>query len=199
MDGSFAGRGGTVTAYINRAFTYAHRRGVTVVIAAGNSRFDMDHNGDLYLAYCNTPTVICVSATAPTAAPGFGGPFFNVDSIAPYTNYGRSAISVAAPGGRILLTPRQPSALLAQACSRFTLNASMAPCRNANLVVGLAGTSSSAAMVSGTAALIVEEVGRDPAQVRARLQQTADDLGEPGTDSYYGKGRINLARVLGLM
>ncbi|HEX2079934.1 MAG TPA: S8 family serine peptidase, partial [Longimicrobium sp.] len=104
VDGQFAGRGGTLHAFIHRAFTYAHAKGVTVVIAAGNSAIDMDHFRDLYLAYCNTPTVICVSATAPTAAPGFGGPFFNVDSIAPYTNYGRSAITVAAPGGRIVTT-----------------------------------------------------------------------------------------------
>ena len=196
--GRFAGRGGALPAVINRAFAYAHRKGVTVVIAAGNSRFDMDHDGDRYLAYCSTPTAICVSATAPTAAPGFAGPFANVDSIAPYTNYGRSAITVAAPGGRALRNPNQPAALVAAACSRFTLQSIVEPCRRFNMVVGLDGTSMAAAVTSGVAALIAEDVGRDPAKVRARLQQTADDLGEPGTDPYYGKGRINLARALGV-
>ncbi len=28
---------------------------------------------------------------------------------------------------------------------------------------------------------------------------SADDLGEPGTDPYYGKGRINVARALGVI
>ena len=48
-----------------------------------------------------------------------------------------------------------------------------------------------------SAALIREDVGRDPAQIRARLQQSADDLGQPGTDPYYGKGRINAGNAVG--
>ena len=39
---------------------------------------------------------------------------------------------------------------------------------------------------------VVEDVGRRPGQVRAKIQQTADDLGQPGTDPFYGKGRINV-------
>jgi len=35
-----------------------------------------------------------------------------------------------------------------------------------------------------------------PGVIRARILQSADDLGEAGTDPYYGKGRINLARAL---
>jgi len=30
-----------------------------------------------------------------------------------------------------------------------------------------------------------------PAMVKAILQQSADDLGKPGMDDYYGHGRIN--------
>jgi subtilisin family serine protease len=53
--------------------------------------------------------------------------------------------------------------------------------------------------VSGLAALLVHEIGHDrPAQVRARILQTADDLGQPGVDPFYGNGRINVARALGL-
>lgn len=85
---------------------------------------------------------------------------------------------------------------MSAACSRFTL--AIVGCRNFLFTRLLAGTSMSAAVVSGTAALIVEDVGRNPSQVRARLEQTADDLGEPGTDPYYGKGRINVARAVGL-
>jgi hypothetical protein len=50
--------------------------------------------------------------------------------------------------------------------------------------------------VAGLAALVVEDVGRNPAQVRARIQQYADDLGQIGTDPYYGKGRINVIATL---
>ena len=34
--------------------------------------------------------------------------------------------------------------------------------------------------------------------IEARLEQTADDLGQPGTDPAYGRGRINVARAVGV-
>jgi serine protease len=59
------------------------------------------------------------------------------------------------------------------------------------------GTSMSAAHVSGTAALVIASgvlgPAPTPAQVLARLQQTARDLGTPGKDSSYGAGLINAA------
>jgi len=51
--------------------------------------------------------------------------------------------------------------------------------------------------VAGTAALLVQQLGRNPGAIRARLQQSADDLGAPGTDPYYGTGRLNVARAVG--
>lgn len=49
-------------------------------------------------------------------------------------------------------------------------------------------------------ALLVAQMGKgQPAEIRARILQSADDLGEPGTDPFYGKGRINIARALGLI
>jgi subtilisin family serine protease len=53
--------------------------------------------------------------------------------------------------------------------------------------------------VAGVAALIAGQVGRSPAQISARLQQTADDLGQPGVDPAYGKGRVNAARAVGAL
>lgn len=52
--------------------------------------------------------------------------------------------------------------------------------------------------VAGLAALLVADGVTAPTQIRARIQQSADDLGAPGMDPYYGKGRINLARALGV-
>ena len=54
------------------------------------------------------------------------------------------------------------------------------------------GTSMACPHVSGVAALVwscFPNMTRD--QVRARLQYTADDLGDPGFDFYYGYGRVN--------
>ncbi|HYR27001.1 MAG TPA: S8 family serine peptidase, partial [Thermoanaerobaculia bacterium] len=72
-------------------------------------------------------------------------------------------------------------------------------CRTGNFILGTGGTSMAAPHVSGTAALIVEDIGRGrPSQVRARLLKSSDDLGQPGADPAYGKGRINVPRAIGL-
>lgn len=183
------GNGPSFLAVINKTFNYAHSKGTTVVVSAGNSALDMDHDGNGYKAYCSAPSVICVSATGPTAAAGTNGPWTNVDALASYSNYGRSAVNVAAPGGN--------AAPVSAACSRFSLVVPI--CRTGTFVVGLAGTSMAAPHVTGTAALIAEDVGRNPGQIRAKLQQSADDLGPSGTDPAYGKGRINVARAVGVI
>ena len=175
---------------INRAVNYAHSQGTLVVVSAGNSALDLDHDGNSYKSFCSSPGVVCVSATGPTASSGTNGPWTNVDALAGYSNYGRSAISVAAPGGT-------GAGFVWAACSRFSLTFPI--CSTGTFVLGASGTSMAAPHVTGLAALIVAEIGpNNPAQVRARLQQTADDLGQPGTDPAYGKGRINVVNALGL-
>jgi len=60
------------------------------------------------------------------------------------------------------------------------------------------GTSMATPFVSGVAALVWSQfpyLTRD--QVRMQLRNTADDLGPPGFDSYYGYGRINASKALG--
>ena len=42
----------------------------------------------------------------------------------------------------------------------------------------------------------LEDVGRNPGRVKTRIQKGADDLGAPGVDPYYGKGRINVANTV---
>lgn len=177
-------------ATINRLFTYANRNNVTVVVSAGNSAADLDHDGSGYKTYCSTPTNFCVSATGPTASASRTGPFENVDAPAYYTNYGRSAINVAAPGGN-------RGGSVWAACSTFSILIPV--CRTApTYVVGLGGTSMAAPHTSGLAALMVEKYSKNPAQVKNAIQQSADDLGNTGTDPFYGKGRINVAKALGL-
>ncbi len=170
---------------INRLFNYAHSKGMTIVVSAGNEGEDLDHNGNSYKTYCDTPNTICVSATGPTASEGTNGPWTDVDAPAGYTNYGRSAINVAAPGGT-------GAGYVWAACSQTTLISGLTICQTGNYVLGMTGTSMAAPHVTGLAALVVEDVGRRPGQVKGRIQQTADDLGQRGTDPFYGKGRINV-------
>lgn len=180
---------GRYVGMINATFNYAHRKGLLVVVSAGNESIDLDHDGPLYKTYCTTPNTVCVSATGPATSAGRSGPWSDVDALASYSNYGRSAINVAAPGG-------DSGGFVWAACSRASL---LYACGAGTSLLGSAGTSMASPHVSGLAALIVEQIGRNkPAQVKAILEQSADDLGQPGTDAAYGKGRINVPRALGL-
>lgn len=181
---------GRFIGYVNRVFNYAYRKGAVIVTIAGNQNRDLDHDGNNWQGLCTVPNVVCVSATGPTASAGVNGPWLVVDARAFYSNYGRSAISVAAPGGTV-------PGLVWGSCSTTSLY--VTACQSSILAVPAGGTSQAAPHVAGLAALLVEDIGRNnPAQVRARLEAGADDLGEPGTDPVYGKGRINIPRTLGL-
>jgi subtilisin family serine protease len=51
--------------------------------------------------------------------------------------------------------------------------------------------------VAGVAALIIGKYGHvGPAEVERRLRQSADDLGKPGNDDFYGRGRVNALRAI---
>lgn len=185
---------------INRAVTYANGRKVTVVVSAGNDDADLDQLGSLYKTYCSAPTVVCVSATGPTSASTVNGPWTDLDARAPYSNYGREFITVAAPGGSTGGAVWAP-------CSKQRLNRSSAgywsrhTCAvntHLNYAVGMNGTSMASPHTAGLAALLVERHGKNSSAVREALQKFSDDLGEAGKDPIYGKGRINVAKALGL-
>ena len=195
--------------YEHLAIQYALVKGVSaVVVAAGNNSEDLDHHPNDFKLYCDVPGVICVSATGPTnAGPNYTGPFINVDSPSFYTNFGASAIDVAAPGGNLVFD--QNGNLIGEGWiwgSCATTDREILPngqvvlgfCTSNGILVGpWLGTSFAAPHVSGLAALIVSRIGRgQSAQVRAAIENSADDLGKPGTDAFYGRGRINMARAL---
>src|SRR5437762_2982127 len=179
-------------------YALAEAKGVLpiMVIAGGNLAVDMDHNRDNWRV-CNATHAICVSATGPTAAVGVNGPWTDVDSPAAYTNYGRSAIDVAGPGGTV--GPLNSGLAVTLNCSlsgRVTMG-NTAACGKGARRWESTGTSFAAAVTSGLAALLVSRMGHGrPDQIREMIEKSADDLGQPGTDPYYGKGRIDVARAI---
>jgi len=197
--------------YIHLYVEYALRKGVSaVVVAAGNDLFDFDHSGNLVQEFCDVPEVICVSATGPTdSGPSFLGPFANVDAPAFYTNFGTSAIDVAAPGGNVSFDEQGNIvgiSFVHSACAttdrEFDSMGNIVPgfcTSNGITTAGQIGTSFAAPHVSGLAALLVSQLGHGKsAQVRAAIENSAEDLGKPGSDPFYGRGRIDVARALGL-
>jgi lantibiotic leader peptide-processing serine protease len=183
---------GSYVALINKVFTYAQKKGMLIVVAAGNNALDMDHNGNMLVTYCNQQHVVCVSATGPTAQEGTNGPWTNIDAPSYYTNFGRSGVDVAAPGGN-------NSTAVYAGCSQTILVPSLAVCQTGLYIVGFQGTSMATPHVAGLAALLVDEVGKgNPALIKQRIRQSSDDLGQPGVDQFYGAGRINVEKALGL-
>ena len=193
------------------AMVYALQHGVSaIVVAAGNEAADLDHSGNLVQELCDVPGVICVSATGPTnSGPDYIGPFANVDSSSFYTNFGASAIDVAAPGGNLsfdnagnIIGDSYVFTACATTDREFNSAGNLIPgfcTSNGITTAGWIGTSFSAPEVSGLAALLVSRFGHgQAAQVRAAIENSADDIGKPGVDPFYGKGRINVGRALGL-
>jgi subtilisin family serine protease len=60
------------------------------------------------------------------------------------------------------------------------------------------GTSAAAPHIAGLGALLDSQYGGtlNGSQILTAIQQNADDLGKPGADPFYGKGRMNTCRTL---
>ena len=189
-------RPGAIAA-VQRAMSYAFYKGAVLVTAAGNDAADLQHDGNRVRFPCETVHALCTSATGPTAAGGLTGPWENVDAPAPYSALGRSAISVAAPGGSGNVGSGRRLWVI---CSKTTTGATAPACLAGQPIAQPAATSFAVPHVTGLAALLVAQLGKgNPGLIRSRILQTTDDLGEPGYDAFYGRGRINVARALGLI
>jgi subtilisin family serine protease len=151
---------------------------------------------------------MCVSSVGPVTG------MLDQDAPAFYTNFGRSAISVAAPGGSVdqtgAVSPRpwgnDFGSWVWSLCAKHRITgvtatgAPVTPCAAGNNLRGLIGTSQATPHATGLAALLIAEHGyRDqPAALKHAIERSALDLGAMGTDPYYGRGRIDVARALGL-
>lgn len=180
---------------MNRATSYAWKNGSLVVASAGNDAIDFNHTADLVDMPAQAVNVVTVAATAPV---GWALDPANADLDVPttYTNYGTSAIDLAAPGGDGAYPGNEicTVGIVTNPCWVFDYVFSSGPCYGGSCGFYWAGgTSMAAPHVSGVAALVVGKYGGEigAAQLASILQQTADDVGKPGKDMWTGHGRVN--------
>ena len=189
-----------------RAVNFAHQRGTLLVASGGNTGLDWDGAGSFVRFPRDMPNVLGVAATAPQGCWALD-PTTDLDWPAPYTDFGQRVIDLAAPGGKFVGTPLDVvtlEGLTLPACV-FDMVLSTSSCFGPARVLEkqgtwnyASGTSLAAPHVAGVAALVIQANAGllTPAQVRTILEQSADDLGKPGNDDYYGLGRVNAMRAV---
>lgn len=179
--------GAAETAKLADAIVYAQQRGARVInLSLGLLAPDGTVEAAIrqVTTSANPPLVVAAAGNYGNDQPFYPAWFDNVvavggtdamDRKAPCSNYG-AKISVVAP---------------AKGVASITSDGFM--------VAPDCGTSAATPQVSAlAAALFAQNPSRTPAQVRAIIEQTADDLGTPGRDDVFGHGRINADRALGL-
>jgi len=106
------------------------------------------------------------------------------DGISSFSSWGPQ-VELSAPGGQVFAGGGNPFGAI------FSLSNSAD-----NTYTYKQGTSMAAPQAAGLAALLFASGMTDANEVLARMKETADDRGAPGTDPYFGAGRINIYRAL---
>jgi len=166
--------GGSPSNAINSAIDHAISNNRTVVIAAGNDAGPVSYPANI----STNRDIIAVSATNEfdefkTKTSQDGEDWWG-------SNFGLE-VNIAAPGVHIYTTD-------INGADGYV---------NGDYVPNFNGTSSATPFVAGAVGLLLSQnPSMTPAEVRDRLQATADDLGSPGFDNQFGHGRLNVARAL---
>lgn len=175
-----------------RAVDYAFRKGAVIVVSAGNEGSNFDGNSSIFKLPAELQNVIAVSATAPdywysSFVNGSPDPEFeDFDIPSSYTDFGKSLVNIAAPGGDFDFYP-QPFYYFDYIYSTTSGGWTWA-----------SGTSMAAPHVAGVAALIIgkNEGTMSPQEVTKQLLKTADKMDGNGISAYFGKGRVNAFRAV---
>jgi subtilisin family serine protease len=179
-----------------RAINYAYNKGVVIVTSAGNDAMNFDGGGPIIKLPGGLANVITVSATAPEC--WINNPLNAVFDIpASYTDYGKSLVELAAPGGDYdggctNLVNGRPAYVYDYVFSNGPTNEGNA------YFYWACGTSQAAPHVAGVAALIISKNGGEmnPQAVAQKLYLTADKIGGNGVTPYFGYGRVNAFRAV---
>jgi serine protease len=168
---------------LENAVKYAYENGVTVIAAAGN-----DASSTISYPAAYDDSVIAVGATRYD------------ETLAYYSNYG-SSLDFVAPGGDLTLDQNGDG--YGDGVLQNTFNPNTRRTNDFGYWF-FQGTSMATPHVSGVAALLIANGNADadndgtttPDEVRAVLQETAEDLGDPGWDETFGWGLVNAYAAL---
>jgi len=161
---------------LKNAVAYAYNKGVTLVAAIGN-----DNKATALYPAAYDDYVIAVGATQYD------------ETKASYSNYGPS-LDLVAPGGNTSIDQNDDGYGDGVLQQTFTIS-------RGRITWGyyfFQGTSMATPHVAGVAALVLANGNATtPDEVRAILQETAEDLGDSGRDDTYGYGLVDAAAALG--
>jgi subtilisin family serine protease len=198
---------GPLIAALNKAVNFAARN-TLVISAAGNNALDLDHSGSFISVPAQSGSGIAVAATGPVGyAVGYPNGATNFRRLASYTNFGNSAIWVAAPGGDGVFTPTNqlcsipavPAGSVTVPCFvfDFVISTARGAAASTTTYAFASGTSMAAPAASGVAALIKQRFPDiSVGALKNRLAQSADDEGQNGHDPSYGRGFVNARRAV---
>lgn len=172
-----------------RAIDYASAKGAVVITSAGNDGLNADGNGSVIIVPAELQNVVSVSATAPDY-------WYNdylqgleplLDIPASYTDFGRSLVDLAAPGGDFDYF-EEPFGFIDMILSTGP----------GNSFYFSTGTSFASPHVAGVAALVVSRYDGKitPQAVAKKLLKTADKIDGNGKTLYFGQGRVNAYRAV---
>ncbi|MFH1445671.1 MAG: S8 family serine peptidase [Nanoarchaeota archaeon] len=175
ISNSWGGQADPATSPLCDAVTYARNRGSVVIASAGN---DDSNVNDFIIAGCD-------------GSIGVAAVDWN-DEKASFSNWG-TGIDVTAPGVNILSLRGKDTDMYGDGLHIIPQGDSQGKYYVAS------GTSMSGPYAAGVTALIKAlNPTYNVAQVENVLMSSADDLGDPGYDIYYGWGRINAVNAVGL-
>ncbi len=177
---------------IRRAIEHAAKNGAFMIGQPGGVDFGIDLDN-------NDPDEVQVPAEASEILTVLSavGP---ADLFSDFSNFGTSVIDMAAPGGDS--RGNLPDVAVLGPCSTFTQFELLLPCQDGDglIYIFLVHPFVASGHLAGAAALIDAQAGgaRDGFEIRDRIFSSLDDIGEPGCDPLFGRGRLNVANALAL-
>lgn len=170
----------------NRVASFATRQGTLIIASAGNESLNV--NGVIAHVPGDIPSIINTSATGWSLLTGTGSATSPVDFapgshdvFASYSNYG-STVDLTGPGGDCGPDP-------AVCDGRYLIISDGITATGAAAYFLAAGTSMATPHITGVAARVVGlHPDWSPAQIRAQLDQTAQDLGDR---QLFGHGMVD--------